>query len=1055
MTLPNFGIPDPDTAVQQLASSAENMQQMMRELSIPLANYVANALNVVSAPIDYATEFANRRVGQRAGIIGKLVRRASEVLTPSELLSVTPQGFPEEHMPPAAFSPSPQQLAQFHGQEFVPLKPAAPPSTIAANTCAQTAGAALEAAFKAAFPDGKFVAGPAYFCWNNSVTPCQFQWMPYSDTASCPPGFGGLFLGGMSCAAADKFSASLVASGWVGGPPQFSPCAATHPPQPPQPECGSEGQPPCPTPPLPTTPPTTSPPPGSSCDTPIYMQFCTPKKPPPGTCTTDEQGKVTCTPQPPQPGPVTPPQPIDQGTLACALMPDGSLPPVGSEQWCGCIDAIVQYFSAIGSASLGLVGISDPTGQTQQTQTIVAQMLNPLGAVPLIGDAINGIGSLLGSVLSQLGQNVISIVGSQVVGSSSVMIGLSVCRTVLNLLKRLRVGTDALLWATVDIEVVANPLERIIDYAIDYVLPTEIPSIGECIECALLNTASPEQVRCWLLLRGANADVWLPVLYARREKLSTVELIELMRRDGFDDTSIARSLRNYGWIDEGEASSRVKLYNRLPERADFLHYLQRNVYDDDYVNRYELLDGFQERYLANFGDQLHSLGITEDQSRLDYAAHWINASPGELRELLYRLRPDDPETQNPFTIEDYERLLAEQDIAPWIRKRMAETAYRVPALGYLRDMYRNYVIDDEEMKGFHQDLGYTEKDSERFVEIDRIIRARIRASEGHGYTPSALAAAYSVGNIDADGVRSYMREQGFTDDESGRLMARAQSDLQRTVIVRARSRVMFAVLTQVKSQLDAGVASQAAASDAIVQLGWPRQFADGWVSLQAQGSRVKLINEVKKRIRSEFLSGTIDITGATNALQSLGIVPESLQMTIAAWTAEFTPKRKQRTAAQIANDLSLGEITTADAISRLQNLGYNDADKRLFLADAQRKLLDREARAASAMQRQERTQANELARLQREAQGQHDRLLQMLRRISSPSKLQKWAKLGLVGRDLFYDRLRTLGTPDHDIQRYWDEVCNDPKSQCVETTPTLEAPPDDLSGSGFPPDEPS
>jgi hypothetical protein len=441
------------------------------------------------------------------------------------------------------------------------------------------------------------------------------------------------------------------------------------------------------------------------------------------------------------------------------------------------------------------------------------------------------------------------------------------------------------------------------------------------------------------------------------------------------------------------------------------------VFDDAYVNDYRLLEGFEERFWANFGEDLSSKGMKKKYAALHYAAHWINPSPGQLLEMVFRLRPGKPGVQNPFAPQDYVRILAEQDIAPYFRLRFDEIKYKIPALGYLRDMYRNFLINDEEMRSYHQDLGYTESDSERFVKVDKLERARMRASQGHGYTPAALASAYSVGVITPELVKKQMATLGFTEDEANDLMGRAEADLQRTIVVRARSRVIFAALSQVAAGLKVGVLDRQSAVASVVALGWPQTFAEGWVQMQSASGNVALVKAATARIRSAFLRGDISIDQASVQLDQLGIVSEQLPSLLATWQLSLTPKLKQRTASQIVTDLANGEISTANALLRLSNLGYDDADRRLFLADAQRKLVTREQMAARAQQQTERRAAAELQRQQKQAEQQALRLLAQLRRISPVGKMQKWAKLGKLGRDQFYERLRTYGYDDTDIER--------------------------------------
>jgi hypothetical protein len=198
------------------------------------------------------------------------------------------------------------------------------------------------------------------------------------------------------------------------------------------------------------------------------------------------------------------------------------------------------------------------------------------------------------------------------------------------------------------------------------------------------------------------------------------------------------------------------------------------------------------------------------------------------------------------------------------------------------------------------------------------------------------------------------------------------------------------------------------------------------------------------------MAGHIDGQNAINLLSQLGVQQTNVDQYLSIWTIGMTPKRKQRSAAQVINDLSFAEISEAEAIQRLNNLGYQDSDVRLYLADAARKILAREASAAAATARNERAAANEAQRLINEADKQKRQLLSQLKKLSPPSKMQKWAALGRMGRDVFYERFRTLGYDDVDTQRFWDEACSKSTAQCSETTPAEAGPPSGATGSGYP-----
>jgi hypothetical protein len=551
------------------------------------------------------------------------------------------------------------------------------------------------------------------------------------------------------------------------------------------------------------------------------------------------------------------------------------------------------------------------------------------------------------------------------------------------------------------------------------------------MECILQQTTDVETAYCWASYSGVNLDEFLPVIDARRDKLTTEEVIQYGRRTDIPDDQIATLLQAQGWYRRNEAIAKVQLYDELPSINDHLHWLQRNVFDDEYVRDYDLLNGFEERFWTKFGHDLHSLGYTKDRASLEYAAHWINPSPEQLKEMVYRLNPDIYSGEFPFTVNDYQRILAEQDIGSYFRPRFAEIIYRIPALTYIIGMYRANIIDDAGLGAYHQQLGYSKVDSTRFVAVDRIQKIRMRAAQSGGWTPSRLANAWSVNQISAAEMDAEFERLGYTQDESEAARAQAQAALQHSVFIRARSRALQSIVANVTSAIKIGITTVDQAAQMLIDAGYPSDFAKSLSQSALVSGQVARIQRAISRIRTAFDSGEISVDYALSALLALGIEPASANNYLAVWSLELTPGRKRRSATQIVNDVSFGVMATDEALVRLHNLGYSDADSMLFLADANRKIADREAKLLAQEERLIAKRNAELARLAKEAQRQQEEAIAALRREEPPEKLQKWAAMGLVNREYFYDRLRLYGFDDPSIDLWWEQACAKKGAACV------------------------
>jgi hypothetical protein len=599
---------------------------------------------------------------------------------------------------------------------------------------------------------------------------------------------------------------------------------------------------------------------------------------------------------------------------------------------------------------------------------------------------------------------------------------LAVVRMLLDGLQRVRIGWDVAVWVTFDISLTVDELVQIVDYLINMACPTEIPSIGDIIECQLKGTITTEQFQCWSRMRGTDPRVWRPVRDARREQLTAQEYIQWARRHGMDQTVQAGLLRKLGWTNEDEAAARVELYDELPTIADILHFLTRNVFDTDYVARYGLLDGFEERFWPAYGPVCEQIGLPKVWASQHYAAHWITAAPTQMREFVHRLRPDKPGVANPFTVDDFRRVMREQDYLPFMIDRFADTIYNVPALSYVVEMFRNYTITADELRGVHLDLGFNTIDAERFLQVDILRRARIRASESRGWNPTALAHAFVSGQITEEQHTAEMAKMGYTAEEALVNRTRANADINYTSFTRARSRAVFALLGEIKSAVSVGVIDGPTAVRQLQIVGWPADYAASWVGITQVQARTAIVKQGVGTIRSQYYGGHINAEQAGLLLQQLGIVPEAITQYLQLWAVKLTRKRRTLARAEIIKELCSGHITTPDAIGRLENLGYDTPDIDIYLADAGQCIAQRRAKAEAASAKQAATEAKELLRLQREAARQAQSLRREAEKAEPVSKLQLWAKLGIEGAKSFATKLHRYGYSNAEIVKYWTEA---------------------------------
>jgi hypothetical protein len=617
---------------------------------------------------------------------------------------------------------------------------------------------------------------------------------------------------------------------------------------------------------------------------------------------------------------------------------------------------------------------------------------------------------------------------------------LIIVKTMLQALKQWEIGTDAAVWAIDRIVLNFGPLEELLDRLIRYFQPLEIPSASEATGAWLQGQISAPLRDCIWQLNGLNPQMYLPYAIGESERLGPEEVLQLAKRRDLDDGSVKAMMRARGWQRDEDLAGKMELFWELPTIGDHLHWLSRNVDDHDYVKRFGLLDGFSTDAFINqtfpgldyvtqtdthgrdfwrtFGHDLTARGMRPEYAANHYAAHWIQPSPEQMREFVYRLRPDPAAGIRGFTLEDYDRILAEQDYAPLARQWFAATLPRVPALTYLIGMYHQGIINEEQLAAYHQDLGYTQADSERFVGVDQIRKNQFRTQHFRGWTPTAIGNAYVVGQLTDDEVNFLIKDQGGTETEAAALKAAAQASFDRSITVRARSRAIFATVSAVTQGLQVGTIEAGDAYVMLRTLKFPDRYIDGIVQSALAQGKLKIVKTAITGVKRAFIDGFIDVNTAGNMLRQIGIGQEMLTAYTSTWQIQNTPRRKRRTASQIVNDLGNGMMDTGEALLRLYNLGYNQADSILYLADARRKILQRQAQALAAQERDARRAANEQQKLAAQADRQARRLRADAMRAAPRSTLQRWLVAGLITPAQFAQRMAAGGYNAADTRRY-------------------------------------
>jgi hypothetical protein len=682
----------------------------------------------------------------------------------------------------------------------------------------------------------------------------------------------------------------------------------------------------------------------------------------------DAQPCPVPTPAPPAiPGPA-PPSTATGGESACIVLqpcvsPSAtpcsltdtalSIPKIGSAEFILASDAMRQWFIDLGNKVLSWIkgrgdDFAPPDSVSKTTDPSAPEWVNtiiPALQVSLLawgqGGAVNAAKQLSSTVDCWKG------VVDNVNGCNlPAVVSMSVAKAVIEVLQRFRIGWDLIVWGTFDLTIHIDALVKVLDYLIAAACPAELPHYGDVVDAWLTGGMDDNTATALLRFQGIDVDVWNTVIQSRREKITPEQVVNLGRRASLSDDTIAETLRGWGFINPQDAADFIEAYDELPTISDVLHFLQRNVFDTQYVADYGLMEGFEERFWPRYGTALRAQGVLETTARDHYAAHWINPSIGQLAEMAQRQRPGrvDPAVQ--FQWSDFLRVLAEQDVAPYFRDRLRAISFRLFPIRQLTQLALTRQIDEPEMAERAQDYGFSPEDAAMFAHTLMINANRQRATQQKGITPAVAAKLIPIGLLSRDDAVSELADQGMTAEDVDTLIWVATKELQAQQYEQHTKKTIADYATLATKAYGDGVVDRQTAELALQKAGYlPEAIA---LELDTVALRVRMakIDAARQAIHKSFLRGEVSASEAQSALVLVGVQPDSAADFVERWQLELTTPRKSAATGQILKWAREGIISVANAEARLNNLHWSPPDIVLMLAEVNQEIKQAQALAA-------------------------------------------------------------------------------------------------------------
>lgn len=427
------------------------------------------------------------------------------------------------------------------------------------------------------------------------------------------------------------------------------------------------------------------------------------------------------------------------------------------------------------------------------------------------------------------------------------------------------------------------------DQAINYLCPVRLPSQAEANAAWLSNEISSEQWECFT---KANNNVPWPqhlVVAAQRTRVSGHELSLLKRRGEISEEEFAAGMRENGYINAFDVSTTFDLTAFWPGASDLIRFMVRDVFDEQVVGRFQYDAEFAEKFAGSERAQkiAQGLGMTADDAKLYWRAHWDVPSNTQVYEMLHRLRPDhpDPEVRRvATTMDDARQVLAINDTLPFWRDRLLAISYRPLTRVDTQRAYFIGAINLAAVKSSYMDLGYTAERAEVLAEFTQRLKAIRSQNEPETKAAAAGAMSFAV-------MKDRLRQRGY--DES--------------------------------------------------QLTHAENYARNQAELR---TKQLCLGAAKKR----YMVGLISDAEAQAAVMATAGDPEQGFKVMEGWKCEKAARGKVLTASQLCKSFTNGLLPAAEYAAALVRLGYSTRDAGMIARNCDVARLDKLAKAAKRQQ---------------------------------------------------------------------------------------------------------
>lgn len=519
----------------------------------------------------------------------------------------------------------------------------------------------------------------------------------------------------------------------------------------------------------------------------------------------------------------------------------------------------------------------------------------------------------------------------------------------------------------------------------------------------LIDPSVGEDIRKRLAMLGYSPDSIDMIFAAMRIMPGMSDAIELYRRKMIDRPQLDNIMFGHGITSGFDRQNLFEMAKVMPDQSLLVSVAGQQLWDNAKAARWGLdaeMPRQLELWASRTGMSYGSEVFEADQSQyrgvnwpnMLWRGHWKMPSIALLGEWIHRFRGDvndqdtwtDP-TYRPITDEEKADIWQANGVPPEMRRHYERLLWQPMSVRHIRIVYAREMVPQLDDNGrFIYDANGNPVMGRH---PRKWLQERLMATGITEQDANSISRAYKQDAEERDALPALRQKRHYNDK----------------------------YLLQVQEAYRVGAATREQAQGQLTSKGIPDDVAQtitGTIDLELYSGVIKAI---VRRAKSDYLSGRTNAAGAHDRMTSAGVQPARATLYIQAWAAENGEGRKHLSTEKVLRALRKGFISEAEAIARMDNIGWARPDELIMLAEVEADVLKDTVAAQKAANMASEKQAAALARLLEKNEKAKEKIITGIRRTASPATIMNWVRDGIWSIPEATSRLKLLQFDDATI----------------------------------------